>query len=136
MFNQINKNKFGGKLEVIEVLPDDLLENPAYNIIYPKDKIGGISFYQHSARKFGTKHPTSTVWWQYIMSVFHNEFGVMTNGILSDEGIEETWKPVKDLWKSYRYYIQDKFSWYESKENKRIETDLCMKRCPKEMRAY
>lgn len=135
IFQQINNKKFGGKLIVFtdsEIYSD----NQSWHIEYTDTKtFYAIDFYQHGKRKLGCKHPNNQ-WMSYVMDVFLNDFGLNVDGILSDEGISETYKPVRNKHKSYNNYIDDLLSWYKSEENKQIEKQFYLKHCPKEMIHY
>lgn len=137
IFQQINNKKFGGKLIVFtdsEIYSD----NQSWHIEYTDTKtFYAIDFYQHSKKKLGSKHPAGS-WMQYVMNVFHNEFGVITNAKLSDEGTEGTWLPVKDKYKSYADYRYQLYSepYHDVSFESYVKNHISFDVVPLEMKNY
>jgi hypothetical protein len=97
LFQKINQKRFGGKLSIST-------QNNWWIVEYPGNW-DGLDFNQVSPRKLGVKHPHG-MWMDYVGVVFRNELGKMTNATLSDEGVEETWKPNPRKYPSYEAWIQ------------------------------
>lgn len=123
----INREKFDSKFII------EKGEGSSWHIKYDGDW-PAINFYCHGARKIGNKHPPGS-WWSYIMYVFHNEFAVITNGILSDECCPEKWYPEKDKYKCYADYLTKSFDYLDAAGLDYV-LKVEMKSCPKGMEKY
>lgn len=104
LLQDINASKFDNKLIVFKNESGGDSWHIRYDKVYASSSIGDINFYLHGKRKIGSAHPNNP-WWSYVMITFHNELAIMMSGLLSDEGVNETWQPVKDKYDSYINYV-------------------------------
>jgi len=96
LLGKINNKRFDGKMTISE-------NNYCYKISY-SEFCDYLEFYIKSPRKLSCSHPHDP-WMSYVFVVFRQELAKLTNGMLSDEGVEETWKPNPKKYPSYKEWI-------------------------------
>jgi len=96
LIQQINQKRFDGKLEIEK-------SNYCWNVKY-QGLNDWLEFYKDSPRKLSCKAPHHP-WMSYIFVVFRQELAVLTGGILSDEGVEEHWKPTPKKYSSWKKWL-------------------------------
>ena len=101
LLSQINDKRFDGKLTIIQE------DEGSWLIKYlgKWDSFDNLYIYQDSPRKLHIKHPHHP-WMSYVFVVFNEELGAATNAVLSDEGIDETFKPNPQNYPTYQAWVE------------------------------
>lgn len=132
LLDKINKKRFNGKITITPA-------HDGWEISYGKDGTYGWGFWIHpdSPRKLACKHPIGS-WMGYVFVVFQEELAKLTNGILSDEGVSDRWKPKPHKYPSYQSWIEILYSGakeiYPDRFQEILEFEL--KFAPEDMRKY
>lgn len=100
---EINERRFKGLLKI----EDGAYGNKGAWFVSYQDKGWnypvGFHIWIRSARMLEHRHTRS--WGYYIELVFAEEMGAKYNGIMSDEGISEKWKPEPGKYSSYSTWL-------------------------------
>lgn len=102
LFHKINQKRFDGKMNITINERLDCLE---VKYMYWDRHWDSLEFYKRSPRKLSVGHPHSQ-WMEYVGCVFRNELGKMTGGLLSDDGLEEHWKPSPKKYPKYKVWVE------------------------------
>lgn len=96
LLEKINEKRFDGKMQIEQ---DQYYWKVSYSGMWD-----GLDFHGISAKKLACQHPHDP-WMSYVFVVFQEELAKLTNGVLSDEGVSETWKPKPSKYSSYEKWI-------------------------------
>lgn len=106
--HEINERRFGGYFR-IEVITQGLDEDSTawWGFSEPDGDSPLWGFWlSESRRRIEGKHPRPGWHWCYwAWATFQNDLGASWSGRISDEGVEETWAPVKDKWPTLQDYL-------------------------------
>lgn len=97
LLEKINEKRFGGKMVITQGAKF------AWDISHP-DIIDSLWFHRDSAKKIACKHPHDP-WMRYVFIVYQEELGLLTEGIMSDEGVSERWSPNPNKYPNYKSWI-------------------------------
>jgi len=131
---EINERRFKGLLKIEDGYCGS---KGAWFISYQdKDKeySKGFNIWIASARKLEHRH--THVWIYYTELVFAEEMGAKYDGIMSDEGINDKWKPCPKKYPTYKAWL-DILHAYSKKHNPKIYKRLFkveLSYAPKELR--
>ena len=144
--NEINQRRFGNKLTIEHDKHGWFVGCKIFNKGYDikkKSKVKyemGFDLWIETKRKLEFQHNIDDFVW-YVESVFINELAHKYNGMISDDGVDEKWKPDLTKYKSYRQYLAcrsasygkiNKPAYFAAKMVERISYSMV----PKEMRKY
>ncbi len=105
---EINERRFKGLLKIED---SNWGKNGSWFISYHingQDYPVGFNIWIASKRKLEHRH--SGMWAYYLEIVFSEELGAKYNGILSDEGHNNKWKPDPNKYDSYRSWLDELYS--------------------------
>jgi hypothetical protein len=100
LLQDINQRRFDGKMTI-----RDHCEGWEISYQHWENAWETIWIHPESTRKVGAKHPHS-VWMPYVFVVFLEELGALTNGVMSDEGVSERWKPNPKKYSSWDVWMK------------------------------
>lgn len=107
---EINQRRFKGLLTIVDSKWGD---NGSWFISYPEHSHpNGFNIWIRSAKKLEHRHTHG--WSFYLEVAFSEELCYKYNGILSDEGITEKWKPDPSKHLTYTDWLDDKFGYYKN----------------------
>lgn len=91
----------------------------------------GFNIWICSPKKLEHRH--SRAWSYYLEIAFANELGIKYNAIISDDGVDETWKPDPEKYKTFKSWLEIRFGRLKSAkpDSYKILFDLEMEFCPK-----
>jgi hypothetical protein len=96
LLEKVNKKRFDGKMTITK-------DQYSWKVGYPGMR-DYLDFYPASIKKLSCKHPHDP-WMSYVFVVFQEELAKLVGGILSDEGVDEKWKPKPQKYPSYDKWV-------------------------------
>lgn len=98
----------------------------------PKFHDGSVLIWIRSPRVLETRHQFSSdfMWW--VSWTICHELGVLFNGMLSDEGVSERWKPVHNKYPTFLDY--HKMKWSRTYQQYPVFAHQLLKLIPKPLR--
>lgn len=130
---EINERRFKGLLKI-----ETLFDGKQWLIYFGEEKdkyINGIDFWLASRRKIEHRHEDFFLY--YMEVVFSEELGKKYDGILSDEGIDDKWKPNPKKYPTYKSWLKLKYSsnyWIKNNELAQECMECELAHAPEELR--
>jgi hypothetical protein len=129
LLGEINHRRFDKKLFIEE-------SHFGWKIKHPSpENWDYIWFHPDSPRKLAAKHPHDP-WMCYVFLVFRQEIGSRTRGILSDEGVEDHWRPSPKKYPSWKAWLSLRVSHIKDEVSKQYVIDCENQFLPKGMEKY
>ena len=119
--NKINKKRFKGLLSVLwqEKWEAWEITHPTFN-----NKVGGFEIMTSGAKQLSSAHPHD-FWMKYVQTVFFQELGKMTNGLLWDESEpKDKYKPTPKKYSSFEKWLTERAKYFFKGDKKKIKKNV------------
>jgi len=131
---EINQRRFDGKLNIEDSDYGDLGSWFISHAV--EESTEGFNIWIASPKKLEHRH--TRCWATYLEIVFANELGVKYDGIMSDDGVSEKWKPRPEKYPTFLAWLDVLYGHIKESKPDSFKTaiEFEMMYCPEELIKY